>query len=70
MGMYALGLLPLLTSVISNNTGNLIHVAFADDLSGVGKIHELIEWWKNVLHYDSFLGYYVNESKSWSIIKE
>ena len=43
MGMYALGLMPLLTSIISNNTGNLIHVTFTDDLTGVGKIHELIE---------------------------
>ena len=25
---------------------------------------------KNVLHYGSYLGYYVNESKSWLIIKE
>ena len=35
--MYALGLIPLLSSIISNNTGNLIHVAFADDSTGVGK---------------------------------
>ena len=47
--MYALGLMPLLTSIISNCTGNLIHVAFADELIGVGKIHELIEWWKNCI---------------------
>ena len=51
MEMYALGLMPLLTSIISNYTGNLIHVAFADELIGVGKIHESIEWWKNVLHH-------------------
>ena len=42
MEMYALDLMPLLTSIISNNTGNLIHVAFPDDLTGVGKIRELI----------------------------
>ena len=69
-GMYALGLILLISSIISNNTGNLIHVAFADDLTGVGKIHELTEWWKNLLHYGPYLGYYVNESKSWLIIKE
>ena len=68
--MYALGLMLLISSIISNNTGNLIHVAFADDLTGVGKIHELTEWWKNLLHYGPYLGYYVNESKSWLIIKE
>ena len=70
MGMYELGLMPLLTSIISNDTENLIHVVFADDLTGVGKIHELTEWWKIFLHYSPYLGYYVNESKSWLIIKE
>ena len=70
MGMHALGLMPLLSSIISNNTENLIHVAFADDLTGVGKIHELTEWWENVLHYGLYLDYYVNESKSWLKIKE
>ena len=70
MGMYALGFMPLLTSIISNNTGNLIHVAFTDNLTSVGKIHELIEWRKNVLHYGPYLVYYVNESKSWSKMKE
>ena len=70
MGMYALGLMPLLSSIISSNTENLIHVAFADDLTGVGKIHELTEWWENVSHYGLYLDYYVNESKSWLKIKE
>ena len=74
MGIYALGLMPLLTSlltsIISSNTGNLIQVAFADDLTGMGKIHRLIEWWKNVLHYGPYLGFYLDESKSWLIIKE
>ena len=70
MGMYALGLMLLLTSIFSGNTGNLIHVAFADDLTGMGKTQKLIEWLKNILHYGSYLGYYVNESKSWLIIKE
>ena len=64
--MYSLGLILLLNSVISNNTGNLIHV----HLTGVGKIHQLIEWWKNVFHYGPYLGYYINESKSWLIMKE
>ena len=64
MEVYALSSIPLLTSVISKNTGNLIHVAFTDDLTGVGKIHKLIEWWKNVLRYSPYFGYYANESKS------
>ena len=39
MWMSVSGIMPLLTSVHSNNTENLIHIAFADDLTGVGKIH-------------------------------
>ena len=70
MGMYALGLMLLLALIISNNTENLIHVSFADDLTCVGKIHELIEWRKIVLHHCPYLGYYVNEWKSWLIMKE
>ena len=70
VGIYALGLMLLLSSIISNNSVNLIHIVFADDLTGVGKIHELIEWWKNVLHYGPYLGYYINESKSWLIIND
>ena len=70
MGMCALGSMPLFTSIISNNTGNLIRVALPDDLTGVGKIQELIEWWKNVLNYGFYLGYCVNVSKSWLIMKE
>ena len=64
MGMYPLSLMTLLTSIIGNNTRNLIHVTFPNDSTRVGKIHELIEWRKNVLHYGPYLGYYVNVSKS------
>lgn len=63
IGMYVLGLIPLLSSIINNNKGNLIHLTFAYDLTGAGKIHELIEWWKKVLHCGPYLGYYVKESK-------
>ena len=68
--MYALGLMSLLTLIISNNTGNLIHEAFSEDLISVDKTRKLIEWWKNVLHYGPYLGYYVNKLKSWLITKE
>ena len=68
--MYALGLMSLLTLIISNNTGNLSHEAFSEDLISVDKTRKLIEWWKNVLHYGPYLGYYVNKLKSWLITKE
>ena len=70
MEMYALGLMPLPNSIISDNTRNLIHIAFADVLIGVGKIYKLNERWKNVFNYSLYPVYYVNESKSWLLIKE
>ena len=70
MEMYALGLMSLLTLIISNNTGNLIHEAFSGDLISVDKTRKLTEWWKNVLHYGLYRGYYVNKLKSWVITKE
>ena len=70
MGMYALGFMPLLTSGITSETNKLVQIAFADDLTGVGTIDELQKWWENVLYYGPYLGYHVNELKSWLITKE
>ena len=70
MGMCALGLMPLLTSVITSETNKLVQIAFADDLTGVGTIDEPQKWWENVLYYGPYLGYHVNELKSWLITKE
>ena len=43
MGMYALGLMPLL-SAINEHPIELKQVAFADDLTGVGSIFNLKKW--------------------------
>ena len=69
MGMYALGLMPLLTSIVTSETKNLVQVAFADDLTGVGTLNNLKTWWENILKYGPYLGYHVSESKSWLITK-
>jgi hypothetical protein len=69
MGMYALGLMPLLRSIVTSETKNLVQVAFADDLTGVGTLNNLKTWWENILEYGPYLGYHVNESKSWLITK-
>ena len=66
-GMYAIGLMPLL-SVIA--TQDITHVAFVDDLTGAGEISILKVWWDKILLYGPHLGYNVNESKSWLLTKE
>jgi len=70
MGMYALGLMPLLSTIIKDETCNLLQVALADDLTGIGTIPYLKEWWRKVLQYGPYLGYHVKEAKSWLITKE
>ena len=45
-------------------------VWLADDVTGAGKLRELRYWWDKVIEEGEKIGYYVNESKSWLIIKD
>ena len=38
--------------------------AYADDLTGAGKLRNLKEWWENVVKYGPFIGYFAKPSKS------
>ena len=51
IGVYAIGLIPLLTSVMLDANINLTQVAFADDLTGVGKIEQLKLWRDQIMKY-------------------
>ena len=42
----------------------------ADDVTGADKIRDLREWWDNVIVEGEKIGYYVNENKSWLILKD
>ena len=44
-------------------------MAFADDISGVGKLLFLRVWWDLVNKYGPLLGYYPKASKSWLTVK-
>ena len=67
MGMYAIGMDPLLNS-LQNNV--VISVAFADDLTGAGKLSELKQWWDETCKVGPTIGYYPKSSKSWLIVKD
>ena len=43
--------------------------AYADDLTGSGKIDELKVWWDKVINLGPYIGYYTKPSKSWLIVK-
>ena len=41
-----------------------------DDATGDGKLHDLKGWWEIVIDEGQKLGYYVNQGKSWLILKD
>ena len=47
----------------------LNHVAFADDLTGAGKLQSLKCWWDSLITFGPLIGYQANPSKSWLIVK-
>ena len=65
MGMYALGILPLIRK--------LDHLAkqvwFADDASTSGKLYQLREWWDKIVFLGPSFGYFANPQKTWLIVK-
>ena len=68
MAMYALSL-SVLQDVTSYEKTNVKQVAYADDLSGAGKITDLKEWWNMVNEHGPNIGYTPNAAKSVLIVK-
>ena len=68
MPFHALGTSILLDrlKIISRTTSQ---VSLADDITDAGKILDLGIWWNMTISEGKKFGYYVNESKSWLIIK-
>ena len=75
MAIYALGILPLMWTVRNaclevNGQGTLIHVAYADDLTGCGSLILLRLWFDQLIAHGKSIGYYVNAGKTWLIVPE
>ena len=68
MAMYALGL-SVLQDVIAFEKTKIKQVAYADDLSGAGKLIHLKEWWRMVNDNGPIIGYTPNAAKSVLIVK-
>ena len=68
MSFYALGTSILLDRLkLISPTASQVNLA--DDIAGAGKILDLGIWWDTIISKEKKFGYYVNESKSWLIIK-
>ena len=68
MSFYALGLAPLLRR-LRITTPSVRQVWLADDAIGGGRPKDLRNWFDEVIEAGSRYGYYVNETKSWMILK-
>ena len=68
MSMYALGLSALQKEIKYEVTG-IKHVAYADDLTGAGKIENIKEWWERIETLGPGIGYNPNARKSVLIVK-
>ena len=66
MPVYALATVPLLGSVLTNDTKQ---AAYADDLISADKLQPLLTWWEKLLKVAPNVGYYPKPSKSWLIVK-
>ena len=62
MAAYALGLTPLLDHLQSFKR-NVKQFAFADDLTGAGKLEEIKIWWDTLMTEGPKYGYYSKPSK-------
>lgn len=73
MAIYALGIMPLLTQLINTmeeQKYDIKIVAYADDITGAGKLDELQNWWSALNIYGPKFGYNPQGQKSWLIVKQ
>ena len=67
MAFYAIGLMPLLWELFDPDVKE---IAYADDLTGGGKLNELKQWLDVILQKGPLFGYNAEPSKSWLVVKE
>ena len=77
IGLYALSKTPLMTAVTSpsksmyrSSSNRFYNVAFADGFAGCGKLESLKQWFGEMCRLGPFIGYYVNPTKTWLIVKD
>ena len=67
MAMYALGILPLISAV---STAGATQTWYADDATAGGHLTHLRKWWDQLRAKGPAFGYFVNNLKTWLIVKE
>ena len=77
IGIYALGITPIMTVVTSFSesahhslSNPFYNVDFADDFPGRGKLKSLKQWFDEICRRGPFIRYYVNPTNTWVIVKD
>ena len=65
MSFYSLG-----TSVLIYSNNNAKQIWLADDAAAGGLLKQLKTWWDNLICEGEKFGYFVNQKKSWLILKD
>ena len=65
---YNQGTIPL-QQILHISSPQIKQVWLADDATGAGSLTDLKKWWDTISDQGSKFGYFVNEGKSWLIIK-
>ena len=68
MSFYALGTTTLLNYLLISSP-NVKNVCLAVDITDAGTLVNLEKWWSTIISKGSKFGYYINEDKSWLIVK-
>ena len=66
MPIYTLGSLPLLNMTTTENTK---YAAYADDISCVEILRNILTWWSKLNTFVPKIGYFPKADKSWLIVK-
>ena len=66
MSIYTLGSLPLLNMTTTENTK---YAAYADDISCVEILRNILTWWSKLNTFVPKIGYFPKADKSWLIVK-
>ena len=65
---YNQGTIPL-QNTLHVSSPKIKQVWLADDATGAGSLSNLKDWWNAIIEHGRKFGYFVNEAKSWLIIK-
>ena len=66
MPIYTLGSLPLLNMTTTENTK---YAAYADDMSCVEILRNILTWWSKLNTFVPKIGYFPTADKSWLVVK-